>query len=329
LIDDNIWYTENHSSLKFMTLRKQDMKNDLPHEVIIHETVLRDGIQNEGMIVPTEKKLQLIDRLVGCGIKRIEISSFVNPRLVPQMADAEELWSRIGRKEGIIYSALVLGEKSLDRAISCGVPHVGIFVSASETHSRKNSNRSISEAKEEALGLIKRAKSSDMKVRAGVMNAFGCAYEGEVSVETVIGLVRNFMETDPDEVCLADTSGMANPLQMHTMLSCLKEITEEKPISLHLHNTRGLGLANVWEALKQGVTVFDTSVGGLGGCPFIPGARGNIATEDTVHMLSKIGIETGIDIDALIEVSLHFEKLMGKEFPAMISHLYHNKSNRI
>ncbi|MBN2516895.1 MAG: hydroxymethylglutaryl-CoA lyase [Deltaproteobacteria bacterium] len=303
------------------------MKDDLPDEVIIHETVLRDGIQNEETIVSLEKKLQLIDRLVGCGIKRIEISSFVNPRLVPQMADAEELWNRIERKEGIVYSALVLGKKSLNRAIVCGVPHVGIFVSASETHSRKNSNRSISEAKEEAFNLIKRAKSSDMKVRAGVMNAFGCAYEGDVSPEKVMDLVRDFMETDPDEICLADTSGMANPLQMHTMLSRLREITEEKPISLHLHNTRGLGLANVWEALKQGVTIFDTSMGGLGGCPFIPGARGNIATEDTVHMLCEIGIETGIDIEALIEVSLYFEKYMGKEFPAMIPHLKHHKSN--
>jgi len=305
------------------------MRNDLPHKAIIHETVLRDGIQNEEMIVPTEKKLQLIDHLVGCGIKRIEISSFVNPRLVPQMADAEELWSRIERKEGIIYSALVLGKKSLDRAIGCGVPHVGIFVSASETHSRKNSNRSISEAKEEALELIKRAKSSDMKVRAGVMNAFGCAYEGGIPPEKVMDLVRDFMGTEPDEICLADTSGMANPLQMHAMLACLKDITEEKPISLHLHNTRGLGLANVWEALRQGVTIFDTSLGGLGGCPFIPGARGNIATEDTVHMLCKIGIETGIDIDALIEESLYFEKVIGKEFPAMTSHLKHNKSSNI
>jgi hydroxymethylglutaryl-CoA lyase len=304
-----------------MTLRQRDMKNDLPHEVIIHETVLRDGIQNEETIVSTEKKLQLIDRLVDCGIKRIEVSSFVNPRLVPQMADAEELWSRIGRKEGIIYSALVLGKKSLDRAIGCGVPHVGIFVSASETHSLKNSNRTVSAATEEAIDLMQIAKASGMEIRAGVMNAFGCAYEGEVSVDKVMDLVRDFMEADPDEICLADTSGMANPLQMHTMLIRLKEITDEKPISLHLHNTRGLGLANVWEALKQGVTIFDTSLGGLGGCPFIPGARGNIATEDTVHMLHELGIETGIDIHRLIETSLTLEEFMGKEFPAMVSHL--------
>ena len=302
------------------------MKNDLPHEVIIHETVFRDGIQNEETIVTTEKKLQLIDRLVDCGIKRIEVSSFVNPRLVPQMADAEVLWSRIERKAEVLYSALVLGEKSLERAIASHVPHVGIFVSASETHSLKNSNRTVSAATEEALDLIKRARSSGMEIRAGVMNAFGCAYEGEVPVETVMDLVRDFMETDPDEICLADTSGMANPLQMHTMLTRLKEITDEKPISLHLHNTRGLGLANVWEALKQGVTIFDTSLGGLGGCPFIPGARGNIASEDTVHMLHELGIETGIDIHRLIETSLTLEEFMGKEFPAMVSHLKDDRS---
>ena len=297
------------------------MKEDLPHSVTLHETVLRDGIQNEKTIVPTEKKLQLIDRLVDCGISRIEVSSFVNPRLVPQMADAEELWQRIERKAEVLYSALVLGRKSLERAIASHVSHVGIFVSASETHSLKNSNRTVSEATEEALALIRRAKASGMGIRAGVMNAFGCAYEGKVPIEKVMELVREFMETDPDEICLADTSGMANPLQMHNTLSRLKEITGEKPVALHLHNTRGLGLANVWEALKQGVTIFDTSLGGLGGCPFIPGARGNIATVDTVHMLHELGIETEIEVHRLIETSLTLEKWMGKEFPAMVSHL--------
>lgn len=297
------------------------MKSDLPHEVIIHETVLRDGIQNEETIVPTEDKLQLIDNLVDCGIKRVEVSSFVNPRLVPQMADAEELWNRIERKTGVLYSALILGKKSLDRAIDCGVPHVGIFVSASETHSLKNSNRTVSAATKEALDLIKRAKAFGMEIRAGVMNAFGCAYEGKVPVEKVMNLVRDFMGTDPDEICLADTSGMANPLQIHTMLTRLKEITGEKLVSLHLHNTRGLGLANVWEALKQGVTIFDTSLGGLGGCPFIPGARGNIATEDTIHMLHELGLETNVDLDCLIKASHGFEVLMCREFPSMVSHL--------
>lgn len=297
------------------------MSFHLPETVVLHEVVLRDGIQNEEKIISTADKIELVEKLVRCGIRRIELSSFVNPRLVPQMADAEELWAKIDRRKGIVLSALILGRKSLDRAINCKVPHVGIFVSASETHSRKNSNRSIADATDEAVALITRAKEAGLEVRAGVMNAFGCAYEGNVPVDRVLALVADYIKTEPDEICLADTSGMANPKQIRDILIRLRDITGDKPVSLHLHNTRGLGLANVWEALQQGVAIFDTSMGGLGGCPFIPEAKGNIATEDTVHMLHEMGLETNVDLDCLIETSLGFEALMGREFPAMVSHL--------
>ena len=297
------------------------MRKNLPLKVELHEVVMRDGIQNEKMIVPTAEKVALINGLTACGLKRIEVSSFVNPCLVPQMADAEELWERIERKEGVVYSALILSERGLDRAISCNVPHVGIFVSASETHSMKNSNKSIAEATKDVLKLLKKGRSAGMEVRAGVMNAFGCAYEGKVPVERVTGLIGELMAAGPDEICLADTSGMANPGQMKEVLSRVREITGDKTISLHLHNTRGMGLANVWAALQEGITVFDTSLGGLGGCPFISGAKGNIATEDTVYMLEDMGIKTGVDLDRLIEVSLGFEKFFGQVFPAMVSHL--------
>ena len=190
------------------------MKQGLPKRVEIHEVVLRDGIQNEKKLIPTEEKLRLIRELVSCGVRRIEVSSFVNRSLVPQMADAEALWKRIERKKGILYSALILSEGGLERAIRCGVPHVGIFVSASETHSRKNSNKSVSEALKEAVRLIGMAQDAGMKVRAGVMNAFGCAYEGHVPVTRVMKLVRAFMKRGPDEICLADSSGLANPVQM-------------------------------------------------------------------------------------------------------------------
>jgi len=297
------------------------MKNIVPQDVTLHEVVLRDGIQNEKTIVPTGEKVKIVKRLIDCGIRRIEISSFVNPRLVPQMADAEELWSILDRREDVVFSALILGKKSLERAILSHVPHVGIFVSASETHSIKNSNRTVAEATTEAIKLIDQAKAQGMAVRVGVMNAFGCAYEGTVPVDGVVGLVREYMTMDPDEICLADTSGMANPQQMREILTAVSAVKADIPISLHLHNTRGLGLVNLWEALKQGVSIFDTSMGGLGGCPFIPGARGNIATEDTVHMLHEMGVNTGIDLEGLIATSLGFERFMGKEFPAMISHL--------
>jgi hydroxymethylglutaryl-CoA lyase len=297
------------------------MKYNLPKKVEIHEVVLRDGIQNEKKLVPTEEKLRLIRELVACGVRRIEVSSFVNPKLVPQMADAEALWERIERRKGIFYSALILSEGGLQRAIRCRVPHVGIFVSASETHSIKNSNKSVAEALREAVRLIGMAQDAGMKVRAGVMNAFGCAYEGNVPVARVLKLVRAFMKRGPDEICLADSSGLANPIQMEEVLARVRRETATADLSLHLHNTRGQGLANVYAALRQGVSIFDSSMGGLGGCPFIAGARGNIATEDTVGMLHEMGLKTGIELDRLIETSLRFEKEMGQTFPAALTHL--------
>ncbi|HYA13557.1 MAG TPA: hydroxymethylglutaryl-CoA lyase, partial [Syntrophales bacterium] len=268
----------------------------MPRKITIHEVVLRDGIQNEKKIVSTEEKVKLINDLVNCGIRRIEVSSFVNPYLVPQMADAEELWSRIKRKKAVVYAALILSEKGLDRAIRCKVPHVGVYVSASETHSRKNSNMSVAEAVKVARLLIDKAHSAGMEVRAGVMNAFGCAYEGKVPAGKVIKLVRDYIKRETDEICLADTSGVGNPLQVKNLVKRVQDIAGAMPISLHLHNTRGLGLANVWAAVNEGVSVFDTSLGGLGGCPFIVGARGNIATEDTVNLLHETGIKTGIKL---------------------------------
>jgi len=288
---------------------------------MIHEVVLRDGIQNEKRIVPTEEKLRLIGDVVACGIRRIEVSSFVNPKLVPQMADAEELWERIVRRRGVLYSALILSGGGLERAIRCRVPHVGIFVSASETHSRKNSNKSVSAALKEAVRLIGRAQDAGMKVRAGVMNAFGCAYEGAVPLGKVLRIVRAYARTRPDEICLADSSGMANPQQVEQALICVRGEVSLPELSLHLHNTCGLGLANVYAALRQGVSIFDTSLGGLGGCPFIPGARGNIATEDTVGMLHGMGIRTGIELGRLAEASRRFETVMGQTFPAVLTHL--------
>ena len=297
------------------------MSHKLPKKVEIHEVVLRDGIQNEKKIVPTEEKLRLIGKLVEAGIRRIEVSSFVNPRLVPQMADAEALWERLDRRRGILYAALVLSEGGLRRAIQCRVPHVGVYVSASETHSRKNSNRSVAEALKDALRLIGMAQDAGMMVRAGVMNAFGCAYEGGVPVARVLKLVRAFLKKGPDEICLADSSGLANPAQMEAVLARVMGGTAGAVFSLHLHNTRGLGLANVYAALRQGVSVFDTSMGGLGGCPFITGARGNIATEDTIGMLHSMGLRTGIDLGRLIEASRGFERTMGQSFPALLSHI--------
>ncbi|MGZ6291466.1 MAG: hydroxymethylglutaryl-CoA lyase [Syntrophales bacterium] len=297
------------------------MQSLLPRKIEIHEVVLRDGIQNEKKLVSTDQKVKLINALIDCGVRRIEVSSFVNPRLVPQMADAEKLWSKVKRRKGVICAALVLNERGLERAMLCGVPQVGVYVSASETHSRKNSNVSIAEAMREAGMLIGKARHAGMEVRAGVMNAFGCAYEGNVPQAKVIKLVKDLLKKEPDEICLADTSGMANPSQVRKLVQHVREIAGAVSLSLHLHNTRGLGLANVWSAINEGVSIFDTSLGGIGGCPFIIGAKGNIATEDTVNMLHEAGVKTGINLDMLIEASLQFERYMGQTFPAMVSHL--------
>ncbi len=305
------------------------MSGMLPKKVEIHEVVLRDGIQNEKKIVLTEEKLRLIGDLVACGIRRIEVSSFVNPALVPQMADAEALWERMERRRGVLYSALILSEGGLERALRCRVPHVGIFVSASETHSLKNSNKSVAEALKEAVRLIGRAQDAGLKVRAGVMNAFGCAYEGAVPLARVLKIVRALVQQAPDEICLADSSGMANPDQMETVLSRARGEIGDAALSLHLHNTRGLGLANAYAALRQGVSIFDASMGGLGGCPFIAGARGNIATEDTAGMLGGMGIRTGIDLDCLAATSRRFETVMNQTFPAALTHLFKEEGEKV
>jgi hydroxymethylglutaryl-CoA lyase len=225
------------------------------------------------------------------------------------------------RRRGVLYSALILSEGGLERALRCRVPHVGIFVSASETHSLKNSHKSVAEALKEAVRLIGRAQDAGLKVRAGVMNAFGCAYEGAVPPGRVLKIVRALVQEVPDEICLADSSGLANPDQMEKVLSRAKGEIGNAALSLHLHNTRGLGLANAYAALRQGVSIFDASMGGLGGCPFIAGARGNIATEDTAGMLRGMGIRTGIDLDCLAATSRRFETVMNQTFPAALTHL--------
>lgn len=294
---------------------------ELPGKIIINEVSLRDGLQNEPRVVPTGDKMELAGTLADCGIARIELSSFVNPKLVPQMADAEDLWGRVERRAGVLYSALVLNERGLDRAIRAGVPFVGIYVSASEAHSRRNSNMSIAEAKAEAVKLLKKAKAAGLVVRAGVMNAFGCAYEGRVDLARVLEIAGSFLPEGIDELCLADSSGLGNPLQIRDRIREVRKISGNVDISVHLHNTRGLGLANLYAALEEGIAIFDTSLGGLGGCPFIKGAKGNISTEDTVFMLSEMGLETGISLPKLIRAANDFEKKMGREFSSFVSRL--------
>jgi hydroxymethylglutaryl-CoA lyase len=280
--------------------------------VILQEVSLRDGLQNESRVLEPRVRVDLARRLADAGLPRIQIGSFVNPTLVPQMAGTDELWRLLPKKDGVRYSVLVLNERGLDQALEAGIPHVEIFVSASETHSIKNANVSVDKALTDASRMIRRAHENQIGVTAGVMCAFGCFYEGGVSVERVLELVAALGEASPSEIGLADTTGMGTPEHVETLLNALEKKVRLDHVTLHLHDTRGLALANVRAALQMGVRRFDSSVAGLGGCPFIPGAPGNLSTEKTVETLHSLGFETGVDVDAVRRIGIELEILLSK-----------------
>jgi hydroxymethylglutaryl-CoA lyase len=282
--------------------------------VFIEEDAPRDGIQNELRLFSVKERIELINALSRCGFRRIQIGAFVNPARVPQMAHTEKVFEGIDRYPGVTYSALVLNRKGLDRAVSAGLDHVSIFVSASEAHSRENSNCSVEEATIAARSLIGQAKSRGLAVQAGVMNAFGCRFEGSIPPRRVLKLMEIYVESGADEVNLADTSGVAHPGQIAEMLSGMAN-TCELPLSLHLHDTYGFALANVYAAWKSGVSRFDACCGGLGGCPFLPGAAGNVATEDVVHLFESMGVSTGISLECMAEVVDRLERKIERSLP--------------
>ncbi len=293
----------------------------LPRHVIIEEEVLRDGLQNEKHPFSTNEKLRLIHALIDAGVKRIQVGSFVHPKWVPQMADTDEIFRRLAPVPGITYTALILNKKGLERAIACGAKHLSMSVSASETHSLKNTNCSTEEAWSRIESLILSAKEHGITVRAGVMTAFGCAYEGPVPPERVLHLVERYIALGVDEINLADTAGLGNPRLVYTVVKEAKDIAGDIPISLHLHDTRGMGLANLLSGLVAGATIFDTCTGGLGGCPFIPNAAGNIATEDAVFMLNEMGIETGIDVPSICSITHSLEETLKRKLPSRLAGL--------
>jgi len=293
----------------------------LPRHVIIEEEVLRDGLQNEKHPFSTNEKLRLIHALIDAGVKRIQVGSFVHPKWVPQMADTDEIFRRLAPVPGMTYTALVLNKKGLERAIACGAKHLSMSVSASETHSLKNTNCSTEEAWSRIESLILSAKEHGITVRAGVMTAFGCAYEGPVPPERVLHLVTRYVALGVDEINLADTAGLGNPRLVYTVVKEAKDIAGDIPISLHLHDTRGMGLANLLSGLAAGATIFDTCTGGLGGCPFIPNAAGNIATEDAVFMLNEMGIETGIDVPSICSITHFLEETLKRKLPSRLASL--------
>jgi hydroxymethylglutaryl-CoA lyase len=285
-----------------------------PEKVLIEEQGLRDGLQGEKTIVPTEKKLELINSLVDAGLKRVQVTSFVHPKLVPQMADAEEICKGLSPSNGVIFSGLVLNTKGIERAANAGLKHVAASISASDTHSRKNANASLPEARKRFAEMVKVGKQLGLAIRGGLQCVFGCRFEGKIDPGVVLDMVKEQLDLGVDEIALADSTGMANPRSIQEISARVVELADGKPVFLHLHDTEGKGLANVLAALQVGVTHFDTAFGGMGGCPFIKGASGNISTEDLVFMLHQMGIETGINVDRISVVSRSLEDFFEKRF---------------
>ena len=261
--------------------------------------VLEDGLQNEKKIVPTWLKLKLINNLIEAGLKQIQITAFVHPDRVPQMADAEHLVESLPKRSDIVYNALVLNKKGLSRALSVEIPSIEISISASDTHSRINSGLSRERALKDALEMIALAKQGGRHVRAGIQCAFGCAYEGKLLKNDVLGIAKQYINEGIDMLAIADTTAMATPQTTTALLNDLVPLCNDVPIVLHLHDKNGSGYANMDSALMSGIVYFDTSIAGLGGCPFVPNALGNIDTVEAASIFGNRGLETGLDIAIL------------------------------
>ena len=284
----------------------------LPAKVTIVEAGPRDGLQNEAKPVSSEDKVRLIEALAETGLRRIESTSFVHPKWIPQLADADQVLARMRRKPGVSYSALVPNLKGLERAVAAKVDEAVLFLSASEGHSKANINKTIGEAVETYRPVAAEAKKAGLRVRGAISTAFGCPFDGDVDPAVVARLSRDFHEMGCDEVAVCDTVGYANPRQVEEVVARLAAVVPLEKVSLHFHDTRGTALANILAGLQAGVTTYDGAVGGLGGCPYAGGATGNVATEDMVNMFEEMGVATGVNLDALIECAKLATGLVGR-----------------
>ena len=292
------------------------------HDLIIHDVGLRDGLQVEQAVVPTEQKLAWLRTLAGAGVDMIQVGSFVHPTKVPQMADTDRLFTILNepgdRPPGVVLSGLVLNEKGLERGLACGVDYFCMGVSASDTHSRKNTGMSTLEAADRIIAIAKDARAAGKGVQVSVQSAFGCGYEGAIPQERVLDLVRRFLDTGLRTISLADTAGHAHPEQVERLFSAVRELDPSVEMVCHLHETYGLGLANCYAALKAGVRYFEAAFAGLGGCPFTAITGGNVATEDLVHLLQRMGHRPDIRLDRLIELAKDAARFFGRELPGTI-----------
>lgn len=284
---------------------------ELPAEVSIREVGPRDGLQNEDP-VPTGDKVRLLDALSHTGVRRIEAVSFVHPKAIPQMADADRVWAAAEHVPGVRYSALVPNSRGTRRALDAGFREIEVVVSASDTHNRHNVNRSTDESLDDIAALIEEIHGAGASVEVIVATSFGCPYEGDVPPARVTSIVDRVVADGADRLAFGDTTGMATPRRVTELLTAVFEHQPGADVLLHFHDTRGTGLANILTALQLGVRQFDASVGGLGGCPYAPGASGNVATEEVVHMLHDMGVDTGIDLDAMVAAAELAQSVVGR-----------------
>jgi hydroxymethylglutaryl-CoA lyase len=293
---------------------------ELPQTVRIREVGPRDGFQNEPEVIPTAEKVRLIGMLAATGLGRLEVTSFVRPDVIPQLADAEEVLTSIERVDGVAYSVLIPNEKGFERALAHRdrFDEVNLFLSASETHNRENVNRSIAESLEGLERVIERARSEGLRCEGVISVSFGCPYEGEVPADRVFGIADRLAAAGCEEVAFGDTTGMANPRQVGEFFAAARERLGGVELTAHFHNTRGQGLANALAALEAGIDSFESSFGELGGCPVPPGSTGNISTEDLVSMLEEMGVETGVDLTKLVEASRAAQEVLGRPLGAHV-----------
>jgi hydroxymethylglutaryl-CoA lyase len=288
--------------------------------VRIREVGPRDGFQNEPETIPTADKVRLIDMLSATGLARMEVTAFVRPDVIPQLSDAEEVLAGVQRRGGVAFSVLIPNERGLERALAQRerFDEISVFLSASETHNQRNVNRSVEESLSGLERTLEIAREAGLRCEGVIATSFGCPYEGEVPPERVLGIAERLAAAGCDEVGFGDTTGMANPRQVHEFFAAARERLEDVELTAHFHNTRGQGLANVLAALEEGVESFESSFGELGGCPVPPGSTGNVSSEDVVSMLEEMGIETGVDLPALIEASRAAQEVLGRPLGAHV-----------
>lgn len=280
----------------------------------------RDGLQNEAAVVSTADKAELIRRAIDYGARRIEVTSFVNPKKVPQLADAEELVALLPERDDVTYIGLVLNRRGAERALATGrIDELGAVCVTSDSFGVRNQGQSSGESLAAAMEIVELARAAGRRGQITIATAFGCPFEGEVAVARVVEMAKRAGDAQPREIALADTIGVGAPAQVAEMVGRVREAVDGLPVRVHFHNTRGTGLANVWAAVAEGAATVDASLGGLGGCPFAPGAAGNVATEDVVYMLERSGLATGVDLSAVVEAANWFTGVMGRPLPAMVS----------